>query len=277
MRIVLLVVWACLLAGSGPVVAQRSLELELRSALGARPHAEARVSACVLDLTTGEGVLDENADLSLVPASAHKILTIAAALAELGPDFAFETLLATDRRNLYVIGAGDPGFGDQRLYRERNEKITADFARWSTALIEAGLTHLPGDVVIDESIFDDQWVHPSWELGDLDNWYAAPVGGLNFNDNCVDITLLPSETHGAPVQVVVEPESSLVEIVNNCRSGGTGDPILHHAHDTFEYRITGRCNKRWPFGSVSFPDPGLLFADSMRTVLARNGVVIEGT
>ena len=33
-----------------------------------------------------------------------------------------------------------------------------------------------------------RFVHPAWENYDLNWWYAAPVSGLGFNDNSVDIT-----------------------------------------------------------------------------------------
>ncbi len=139
-----------------------------------------------------------------------------------------------------------------------------------------GIGSIAGDLIIDESIFDDEWVHPSWEEADLDNWYAAPVGGLNFNGNCVDITIRPAERQDAPVLVSIQPDTRLITIINKCRSGGKGTPTLHHPPGTFEYRISGRCSKRWPFSSVSFPDPGLLFADSFVTVLAKNGIGIAG-
>ncbi len=270
-------IWALGTVLPGFGLAQEPLEQELRSTLSACPHAETSVGAFVVDLSDGQVVFAENPDHSLVPASALKVFTMSVALVELGPDFAFETLLATDGQHLYVIGAGDPAFGDERLHGESGEGITADFERWAAVLLERGMTVISGDLVIDESVFDGNWVHRSWEDDDLDNWYAAPVGGLNFNDNCVDITVSPSETAGALAIITVQPETSLVQIVNKCRSGGNGKPILHHAHDTFEYAISGRCNKRWPFGSVSFPDPGLLFADSLRTVLKSNGITICGT
>jgi D-alanyl-D-alanine carboxypeptidase/D-alanyl-D-alanine-endopeptidase (penicillin-binding protein 4) len=256
---------------------QSALKVELLSALSARPHAETRVGAAVIDLATGVTVLDVSADTPLIPASTMKVLVMATALLELGPEFTFETVLATDGTNLFVIGDGDPAFGDEKLHRLKEEPITADFDRWATLLLERGLATVPGDLVIDESVFDDQWVHPSWEKGDLDNWYGAPVGGLNFNDNCVDITVQPAAQDGALVQVSVQPETSLVSIANKCRSGGSSSPVLHHPHDTFEYMINGRCSKRWRFGPVSFPDPGLLFADSMRIALARRGVNVAGT
>jgi len=257
--------------------AQSGLAESLRSAFAAVPHAETRVGVCVLDLSTRLVVFEHAAEQPLVPASSHKLFVMAAAIAELGPDFAFRTALATDRTNLYVIGDGDPAFGDEKGHGARGEMITADFDRWADALLTLGVQSVPGDIVIDESIFDDQWVHPSWDEEDLDNWYAAPVGGLNFNDNCIDITVSPAGRPGAPVLVSHQPDTRLIQIINNCRSGGEGSPILHHLHDTFEYRITGSCKKRWTFVSVSFPDPGRLFADSLRTALARKGVTVTGT
>ncbi|MGB2986209.1 MAG: D-alanyl-D-alanine carboxypeptidase/D-alanyl-D-alanine-endopeptidase [Phycisphaerae bacterium] len=256
--------------------AQQGIEQELRATLSALPHPEVRVGAYVVDLDTGRPVFIQNADIPLIPASSMKVFVMAAALAEFGPGFSFETLFATNGTDLVVIGDGDPAPGDEKVHHTRDEPITSDFERWADTLLEKGISTIPGDLVIDESIFDDQWIHPSWEENDLDNWYAAPVGGLNFNGNCIDITVSPTVKHDAPVLVSVQPETRLVKIINRCRSGGKGTPILHHPHDTFEYRITGRCDKRWPFGSVSFPDPGLLFADSLRTVLAKKGIRLDG-
>jgi len=260
-----------------PGAGQLQINRELRSALAARPHAEVRLGACVIDLATGQTVFAENPEMPLTPASSMKLFVMATALSELGPDFAFETIFATDGTNLVVVGDGDPATGDEKLHQHRGESITADFEHWATILLDNGVSAIPGDLVIDESIFDDQWVHPSWEEGDLDNWYAAPVGGLNFNDNCIDITVSPSARRDTPALVAFQPETTLVRIINKCRSGGEGTPVVHHPPGTFEYVISGRCSKRWPFGSVSFPDPGLLFADSLRTVLANRGIKVAGT
>ena len=139
------------------------------------------------------------------------------------------------------------------------------------------MPEVPGDLVFDESVFDDQYVNATWEEVDLDNWFAAPVGGLNFNDNCVDITVTPPSRLGALVSVAIRPECSIVKVVNECRAGRSGTPVLRHRHDSFEYRISERCPKRWTFGPVSFPDPGLLTADAFRTTLRRKGIACHGT
>ncbi len=243
--------------------------------LASLPHPETVAGVCVIDLASGRTVFTESADKPLIPASNMKVFMLAAAIVELGPGFAFETVFATDGSNLAVIGDGDPAIGDEKLCRERGETITTVFERWADALIEYGTTAIPGDLIIDDSVFDDQRTHPSWEPSDLGKWYSAPVGGLNFNDNCVDISISPADKTGAPVLVSVQPENSLVKIINKCRSG-SGEPVLHHPQGTFEYIISKRCGKHWRFVSVPFPDPGLLLADSLRTVLEKKGVNVAG-
>ena len=271
------VVFSAQTIGSTVALGQGALERDLRSALASLPHAETRFGACVVDLTSGDTVFAQQADHPLTPASSMKLFTMVVALDVLGPDFEFRTVLATDGTNIFVIGDGDPAFGDQKLLEARGESISSDFERWADALGMLGMTTIPGDLVIDESVFDHQLVHPSWEESDLDNWYAAPVGALNFNDNCIDITISPVKRTGAPVRVSFQPENDLVEIVNKCRSGGKGKPVLRHHHSSFVYELSGGCQKRWPFGPVSFPDPGLLLADSLKKVLLRKGVLLEGT
>lgn len=259
------------------VRAQSPLKPRLNATLSSLPHSQTIATACVIDIKSGQTIFSSNADRALIPASAMKILTMVTSLVELGADFAFETVLAADGGNLYVIGDGDPGLGDARLHDALNEEIVAPFERWAQRLVARGMTNVPGDLIIDESIFEDLQLHPSWEPSDLGKWYAAAVGALNFNDNCVDITINPAQKRGGPAEISFVPETTLVNVINKCRSGGTGTPKLHHPFGTNEYRISGPCDKHWPFGPVAFPDPGMLFADTLRTVLSRNGITLAGT
>lgn len=251
-----------------------SLQQQLAGALAKPPHASTSMGACVIDLSDKRVIFAKNPDASLTPASTMKLFAMTAALAELGPNFSFDTVLATDGANLIVIGDGDPGFGDEKLHRARNESPHAPFVRWAEALKRRGAA--TAELCIDESIFDSQRIHPTWEQADLDNWYAAPVGGLNINDNCLDITVSPAKKAGTPALVTVQPANALAKITNRCLSGGKGQPVLHHASDSFEYVLSGRCPKSVSLGSFSFPDPGLLFAESFRIVLRQQGIAIAG-
>lgn len=249
---------------------------EIAAVLSKLPHAQTKVSACVIDLATGRTIFAKDADQTLTPASCMKVFAMSAALANLGPKFDFETILATDGRNLIVLGDGDPGFGDEKLCQKRKQGVTATFDRWADALVAKGLTRIPGDLIIDESIFEADRIHPSWEERDLDNWYAAAVGGLNINDNCLDVTVTPARERGAAPLIDVQPPTSLARFVNAAKSGLKGEPVLRHRYDTYEYTIGGQVPKRWRFGAVPFPDPGMLFADSLRSVLARSNIAVAG-
>lgn len=268
--------WMVICATGVEVVrAEPALRDQLAAALTKLPHAKAKVGAAVIDLHTNQLIFAKNADEPLTPASTMKLFSMAVALRELGPEFSFDTLLASDGTNLYLIGDGDPGFGDEKLHSARGEKITAPFERWAETLRKRGLVGMPGDVIIDESIFHDARLHPTWERADLDNWYAAPVSGLVFNDNCLDFSVAPAKG-GGPAIVTTTPRTGLARIINTCVSGGKGQPVLNHAFDSFEFKVSGRCAKAVNLGAVSFPDGGLLFADVFRRTLADRGIPTAG-
>jgi len=110
---------------------------KIRAALKAIPHAQATYGVCVIELGSGTPVFESHADRSLVPASTMKTFVMAAALAQLGPSFSFETHFATDGTNLYLIGSGDPALGDAKLGAARDETVTAVFERWADLLVAA--------------------------------------------------------------------------------------------------------------------------------------------
>ncbi len=268
--------WAALgwfvLAGGA---ASAGLQQDLKATLSKLPHVQAQVGACVIDLASGQAFFTMNGDAPMIPASTMKLFAMSAALAELGTSFQFETVLATDGTNLLLIGDGDPGFGDDKLHRARGESMYGPFEAWAETLRARGILQVRGDIIIDEWVFEDERIHPSWESGDLGKWYAAPVGGLNINDNCLDLSVIPGKA-GGPASVSVEPQNGLITIINKCKTGGKGEPTLHHRAGTNEYTVSGRVTKRWPFSPVACTDPGLLFADSFRSVLARKGIRVEG-
>jgi len=240
------------------------------------PHPETVASACVIDLQTGNVVMTHNGDRPLIPASTQKVISIATALLELGPDFSFTTTLATDGANLYVIGDGDPGVGDPRLALTHGEAVSDAFLRWTRKLQSVGIDRISGDLILDESIFERKIVHPTWDPADLGKWFAAPVGGLNFNDNCVDITVRPASRTGLPVLIEKTPDVDVIHITNRCKTGREGPPTLHHPPGTFDYILKGGCKKKSSLQAVAFPDPGLLFGETFRQALQREGVSITG-
>lgn len=245
--------------------------------IGNLPTSKTLCGATVADAETGDILFAHNADTLLIPASNAKLFIMAAALDLLGTEFEFRTSLVMSGDDLVVIGSGDPAFGDPRLCEAAGESVIAEFERWASALLGAGRRTIAGDLILDESIFDRQYVHPDWDPGDLQKWYAAPVGALNLNDNCLDITVRPGDRPGAAAIWEVIPPTTIVEIDNRCKTQSSGRPVIHKPGRDLRYIISGGCDRRWPFPPVAVSDPGAIFGDVLKNVLTRRGITIEGT
>ncbi len=268
------VVWG-LLAGF-VIPARGELQTELHRLLSDLPHRQTQTGACVVDLQSGKPVFGMNEDTALIPASNEKVFAMVTALALLGQDHEFTTLFATDGENLIVIGDGDPALGDPRLANRDQRTRHAMFDKWADFLIRESITAIPGDIILDASVFDDQLVHPTWDPNDLGKWYATPVSGLGFNNNCIEITVIPARVDRAPPSVEVYPPAARRFVTNECRSGGRRQPVLHHVAGTYEYVIRGECPKKWPFGAVAFPNPPMLTGAVMRERFEKKGIRVLG-
>src|SRR5262249_6471031 len=110
---------------------------------GAAPLARAKVGVAVLDIDSGRLLYARNEAYPLNPASNVKLVTTAAALAMLGPEFRCKTALYIDRdhrtaehANLYLRGFGDPTLAVEDLWR------------LSAELSSRGIKRVSGDIVI---------------------------------------------------------------------------------------------------------------------------------
>ncbi|MEM9164936.1 MAG: D-alanyl-D-alanine carboxypeptidase [Cyanobacteria bacterium P01_F01_bin.4] len=112
-----------------------------------------------------EVVYAKDADHYFVPASNVKLLTTAAALRHLGPDFTIRTSVYGTESNglttLYVVGRGDPTFGDKQLNDLAQQLSQRGISQVNNLLAYDG--HFPG-----------QTVNPNWEWEDVQAGYGAP-------------------------------------------------------------------------------------------------------
>jgi serine-type D-Ala-D-Ala carboxypeptidase/endopeptidase (penicillin-binding protein 4) len=92
-------------AASMPTAA--ATKAALVGALAAFPKGE-QLAATVVDVTSGTPLWSHSAHLPMAPASTTKLLTAAAALSALGPDFRFTTATKHLGDTVYLVGGGDP-------------------------------------------------------------------------------------------------------------------------------------------------------------------------
>jgi PBP4 family serine-type D-alanyl-D-alanine carboxypeptidase len=236
--------------------------------------------ARVIDPETRRELYVRDADQPLMPASNMKLPVTAATLDKLGSSYTFKTYLAIDGDDLWLIGAGDPSTGDPKIARQHNEAPTAMLDTWADALKARGINHVKGNLYYYAGTFDDQTVHPSWSRSFLTDWYAAPVTGLNFNDNCVDITVSPTEPGKPATFAVMPPTDDIVKVVNGIitAEGDAARPEakIDRERDANQYTLSGACTRPTTLESKPVTDPAAFFADVLRTHLGARGIAIEG-
>ena len=240
------------------------------------PSSKATVGACVMDAATGEVLYERNPDELMIPASNLKVLIAYAALARLGADFSFATVLARYKDDIVIIGGGDPALGDPVLADEKGETVTALLEHWAKIIAKHRPEGIKGDLIIEDMVFGQSGHHPSWPADQLQTWYAAPSGGLNFHDNCIDVTVFPSSQPGEPAGYEVMPPNDYVRIDNRMQTGTSNTPTITRIGNKPKYKLTGQVSKRCTLVSVAVPDPGMLFASAFRKQLEAHGVKITG-
>jgi D-alanyl-D-alanine carboxypeptidase/D-alanyl-D-alanine-endopeptidase (penicillin-binding protein 4) len=191
-----------------------ALGAALEKALSAH-DGKARFTARVIELPSRRELYAHNCDAPFIPASNGKIFTSSTGLDRFGPNHTFKTYLAMDGDDLWVIGTGDPAVGDEPIAKSYKQKMCTIFDDWAAELKKRGVTSIKGKLIYYQGALDREWVHPSWSRGFLADWYAAPVTGLNFNANCVDITVFPTKP-GEPARYEVMPPVKNVKVINKC-------------------------------------------------------------
>jgi D-alanyl-D-alanine carboxypeptidase/D-alanyl-D-alanine-endopeptidase (penicillin-binding protein 4) len=234
-----------------------------------------KLGARVVDLSSGRVILDLNGEQPMVPASNMKLMVICASLDTFGKDYQFKTTLATRGNDLVVIGGGDPTFGDERLAQKQGKSVTGIFQSWAAKLKAAGITHVKGNIVIDDSVFDREFIHPHWPAPQFQAWYEAPIGGLNFASNCVDVSVKPTKP-GSAAEVCLVPPNTFLDIANKSVTGAKQSVSATRPREKDTILVSGSVAKGVKLGPISVRDPGLYFGCVLKTVLAANGIHVDG-
>lgn len=173
-------------------------------ALSTLAHGPARVSALVVDLSSHDTLAKLAPALRLTPASVSKLYVTAATLQRWGPNHRFTTRLLTNGAirgevldgDLVFLGAGDPNFDYTRLWR------------LLVQLRQRGVTHIAGDLVINQSLFgnidcltkDRCAAHDrSWHS------YDAPLSSAGINFSTVPVTIYPADEPSKRARITLMP------------------------------------------------------------------------
>ncbi len=278
------------LLGAVPVWAG-GLESKLGKTLGKLPQKRAVCGAAVIDLGSGELVFGLNETRSMIPASNQKLIVMAAALDTIGSKGVYRTTLAARGQDLIVIGDGDPTLGDPKLAEADGSSPLKFIESWADALAAEGertspskggdSAHswiIPGDFIVDDTILDAEYFHPDWVAADRVKWYGAPIGGLNLNNNCVELTAMPNGKSGDACAWSIFPSSSALNVINDCVTSKSRKPvpIIGRRHGTSDLVLSGKVGKRLTLKSVSVFQPSQFAATAIREALAGEDIHLRG-
>ncbi|MGB1780238.1 MAG: D-alanyl-D-alanine carboxypeptidase/D-alanyl-D-alanine endopeptidase, partial [Longimicrobiales bacterium] len=282
-RATLMLLGVALLAA--PLRAQdvEQLQTDLVETFGTYSWGDARWGALVYSLDSGDTLLAIAPDSALAPASNLKLLTTAAALHRLGPDYRFHTYVLSDapvrngvlQGDLTLYGTGDPGISD-RFYGRKDEV----FQRLIDDLEAAGITGIDGDLIADASFFPGPLRDAGWERRDLNEHFTAGISALSYNENVVSFRIRPGQV-GAPPRVETVPPHSALEVDNTAETvSGRARPRLAILRDdpVEPVRITGQIpsNSREVWRQMTVAVPADFVGASFRAALEGRGITVSG-
>lgn len=170
----------------------------------------------IISLNDNQVLYERNADRHFVPASTIKLATVAAALYYLGPSYRFNTNILTESfdpqegviRNLYVQGSGDPSLMDH------------DLATLAHELKQQNITHITGNIYIDDYIFDDTFWSRGTMWDDRKFGFSAPVSGLNINYNRLVIKTVPAHKPNMLAHTIIKPATKYISVSSRALTKG---------------------------------------------------------
>jgi D-alanyl-D-alanine carboxypeptidase/D-alanyl-D-alanine-endopeptidase (penicillin-binding protein 4) len=268
-------------SGHNAVSATARLQQDLHAIVSTPALERSYWAVAVKALDSGEMLYALNAHKLLMPASALKIVTLAAAAQTLGWNFSYETrLLATGSiresmldGDLLVVGSGDP------TIVERDGMSARLFDDWANQLKSAGITAIAGRIVGDDRAFDDEPFGFGWSWDDLDDGFAAGVSALQYNENRAQVTIAPGTSVGRPATVTVAPSGTgliVSSAVTTVASGGAIHPRRLPGSDRIELRGSIRAGAEPAVLSVSVDNPARFFVTALREALIARGITVRG-
>ena len=218
-------------------------------------------------IDNGELIYEKNGDSLMKPASTLKLLTAAAAVDTLGPNYRFHTKLYIDgsiehrvlHGDIYIKGEGDPTLQQK------------DFITFASVLKQFGIESVNGNLYGDDTFFIGDQLSPGIAKEDESYYFAARTSALTMSpDQDYDAGTLIVNAHAtslgrAPV-ISVEPNHSGMIILNQAVT------VNQNQESTIEMNRQYGTNKILVTGNIpidtSFKDWVTLYDPTINTLQA---------
>lgn len=236
------------------------------------------IAVDIYNLSKDESIYRKNEKLLLRPASNMKVVTTAAALIFLTPEYEFETSLYYKgkisrgilRGDVFIKGGCDPDFTSDSL------------SSFISAIKERGIKKISGRLLGDISFKDSLFWGSGWMWDDDPSTDAPYLSALNINSNSISIRV--SLNDKGKVVVNSYPETKFIKIINKVKVVDSVKNNLKISRDwlnrTNTFIVEGEIQRndlREKVSSFNVYNPHLYFLQLMKEELQRNGISVLGT
>lgn len=233
------------------------------------------VSVTVIDAATSAPVFSFHGELPLNPASNQKLVTAAAALAQLGAERRFRTgLYGRVEGDAVVGGLVLKGFGDPSLHMSDIVELARDLARRGVRRVD--------EIVVDATYFDGQFLPPAFDQRPREfATFRAATGAVSIDGNAYQLRVRPGEAIGEAAVVTLDG-SGYFDIDNQITTSESGGANIIHDQRADGERLHLTLRGSIPVGSsqVAYPkrieNPTPWSGHVLRDALRDVGIRVQG-
>lgn len=263
----------------------KRLERNINKTLKTSILKNALIGIQIVSLKSGQVVYEHNPELSLNPASNTKLITSAAALVTLKPEYQFTTSVYTKTKlrngilsgDLYLRGGGDPSLSYEGLLCLAQD------------VYNTGVRTISGNIIGDDSFFDEERKFSGWY--DFERAYSGKISALSLNDNVVRLVLKPSHRSGVAPQIVLDPPTSYIKVKNKAvtlsstrnrvyASFANSQDALKETSTEEALVVRGKISKKTKYGVSAYVyvnNPSLFTTTAFKDALKQVGITVEGS
>ena len=240
----LLLIWGIFLPIPVEAASFSQIEPQIQAILKSEPLIGSSIAISVRKSTNGELLYSSNGDMRLHPASNLKLLTAAAAFETLGKDYQFTTEVWINGRIKDNVLNGDlflKGKGDPTLLKEDLDLFAKD-------LLANGIHRINGNIIADDSWYDDVRLSQDLTWSDESQSYGAQVSALtlspdeDYDAGTIIIHASPAAKVGDPANLTLSPSTDYVKIMNETKTAeknGSTKIEVEREHGTNQVILKG--------------------------------------
>lgn len=269
----------------------RELQTDIDGLVSTPELSNASIGISIVSIENGEYFYRKNETKNFIPASTLKTLTTAAALEYLGRDFRYSTKIYFDGEppkdgeftgNMIIRASGDPTMSSF-FYADPIDVLEVIALK----LDSLGIRSIRGNIIADDSYFDDNYYAAGWALDDVMYPYSAQVNALSFGDNKVDVRVVPAQNIGELSKITMQPDNTYVRIINNTLTVPSDIPEIltpYREPRTNSIEIRGKIpfdtklpnTTRGTRMSLTIDNPSLFFLNLFKQTLEKHGIKVRG-